>query len=215
MLSAIFLYGSRARGDAGLDADTDILGVSMEDSFRKISLNNVNIHCYPQEYLICRSQEGDLFLLHLATEAVALYDPNDVLSKIRRKFVYKVDYVAEMDEALGVFNWLKGRIDAGQQIGARSTRAFFWAVRTLLIARSAEMRMPAFSSAKLGEISCVDGVEELLNQKRAVQVGKRELGLLLKVIEESAQYQTANGRSLDFGAKRTGPAVLGLVGKYL
>ena len=83
MAVSILLYGSRARGDAHDKSDVDLLGIKTDGSitFRK-EQKGVTLHEYPFSYLEEKAKSGDLFLLHIVSEALPLSDDLNLLKSL-------------------------------------------------------------------------------------------------------------------------------------
>lgn len=156
MTAAVILYGSRARGDARPESDVDLLVAKVRGSPEapKI-LDGASIHFYPQDWLMRRAEQGDLFVAHVVTEGVGLYDPGDFLQRLRSGFTLKHSYKRERDVAAGVVRLLISR-DWGFENNLR--RRYFWALRTIGAAISAESGKPVFSSVALEQSLGIPGI---------------------------------------------------------
>src|SRR6516225_10395691 len=76
--TALFLYGSHARGDAEETSDVDVLQVTPSHT-APYTVGRVNVTCYTLEQLLRLARHGSLFARHLVEEALPLADPQDVL----------------------------------------------------------------------------------------------------------------------------------------
>lgn len=89
--TALFLYGSHARGDAGESSDVDILQVTPTHT-APYALGRVNVTCYTAEQLLRLARRGGLFARHLVDEALPLADPNDMLGALKSAYVRPLSY---------------------------------------------------------------------------------------------------------------------------
>ena len=84
--TALLLYGSHARSDAGQTSDVDILQVTPIHT-SPYAIGRINVTCYTLDQLLRLARTGGLFARHLTFEALALTDPDDVLGKIKSAYV--------------------------------------------------------------------------------------------------------------------------------
>ena len=96
-VKALLLYGSRARRESQSKSDIDLLAVTaMPVKLKTVTQNDVTISICHQAEIIRHAQGGDLFVLHIVTEAKVLFDWNSVLPSIQAAFRYKDDYSREI-----------------------------------------------------------------------------------------------------------------------
>ena len=166
------LYGSRARGDAADDADVDLLAITSDTRPVNTVRGNLTMSCYPLDDMIRGSRNGDLFALHIASEAKVLYDDGGVFQKITAAFKYRDDYDREIKLVSDV-GWFLVRNSHRFSDHARFNQKLSWCTRTILIARAANQRRPLFSAAALAEFSGSPDVVTLISSKMrsAVDVG--------------------------------------------
>lgn len=98
--TALFLYGSHARGDACEVSDVDILQVTPTHT-APYSVGRVNVTCYTLDQLLRIARRGGLFALHLVEEAMPLVDPQDVLGTLKSAYVHPADYDGVKREVCG------------------------------------------------------------------------------------------------------------------
>ncbi len=98
--TALFLYGSHARGDAQETSDVDILQVTPTHT-APYTVGPVNVTCYTLEQLLRLARQGGLFARHLIEEALPLVDPHDVLGVLKSAYVRPLDYDAVKTEVCG------------------------------------------------------------------------------------------------------------------
>lgn len=154
---AIFLYGSKARGDDDRFSDTDLLGVSFDGPITKaFDSIGVSLHVYPLDWLREQAANGSLFLLHLATEARPLFDPKRMLDEVRSSFSFKQSYSKEIE--IGCRVVASSLAIAPLAFSERLRKRYFWGLRTALMASSAEDREPKFSSMSLEEKFSIAGL---------------------------------------------------------
>jgi predicted nucleotidyltransferase len=98
--TALFLYGSHARGDAQETSDVDVLQVTPAHT-APYSVGRVNVTCYTLEQLLRIAGRGGLFARHLVEEALPLADPKDVLGTLRSAYVHPLHYHEVKREVCG------------------------------------------------------------------------------------------------------------------
>jgi predicted nucleotidyltransferase len=198
-ISAIFLFGSRARGDHERGSDTDLLLVTAEDAPRHNTIGNLSTFLYPRKKLEADAASGDLFVCHLVREAKAVHDPLNQLQELRGQFRLRRSYAREIEQAtdLGWFldqhaNLLNSRI---------VSRRMIWCVRTILIARSAERGTPIFAPAELARSTTSQAANGLLSdrhQHRPDAIMRKRFRQFL--LEEATQPNVSNDWSItEFG----------------
>jgi predicted nucleotidyltransferase len=89
--TALFLYGSHARGDAQDTSDVDVLQVTPTHT-APYAIGRVNVTCYTLDQLLRIARRGGLFARHLIEEALPLADPKDVLGTLKLAYVQPLDY---------------------------------------------------------------------------------------------------------------------------
>jgi hypothetical protein len=160
---ALILYGSKARGDARLNSDVDLIFASDDDELGSPSqANGVSVHRYPKGWLEKESVAGNLFAYHVAFEGIGLEDPQDFLSRLRDLFQRKASYAEDIGIAALVLKMLIER-DWTHNFDAR--RRFFWALRTVLIGASAEAGTPIFSAESMERLSAIAGLAALVQER--------------------------------------------------
>jgi len=168
-VSAIALFGSRARGDHEPASDTDLLLITSEPAPRHLSRGNLSLSFYPYDDLIVRAQRGDLFVCHVVKEAKVIYDNDGHLDNLRSSFQLRKSYSPEVQQASDL-GWFLARFGQILDDPALVTRRIAWCVRTILIARSAESGNPVFSIEALTEFSGLPSVRGLIRQKAESRV---------------------------------------------
>lgn len=144
--SALFLYGSHARGDAQEVSDIDVLQVTPTHT-APYSVGRVNVTCYTLDQLLRIARGGGLFARHLIEEAIPLADPEDMLGALKSEYVRPLNYDRVKKEVCGCapllditepeFN------DNAEGLGSLVTyliRTYFYAIAFDQGARSFSMR---------------------------------------------------------------------------
>jgi hypothetical protein len=98
--TALFLYGSHARGDAEETSDVDVLQVAPTHT-PPYAVGRVNVTCYTFEQLLRLARRGGLFARHLVEEALPLADPQDVLAVLKSAYVRPLAYDGAKKEVCG------------------------------------------------------------------------------------------------------------------
>lgn len=161
MKAAILLYGSRARGDDRIDSDIDIIVSEVSGGLRQPwQSSGLSVHFYPQKFLIDSAKNGDLFAGHLAYEAVAIYDDGGFLNTLKNNFKLKASYRVEKRIAEATLRLLLSR---DWQFSDHIRRRYFWALRTLGIASSAEKGELRYSSEDIERELGVAGIARHIN----------------------------------------------------
>ncbi len=146
-VSAILLFGSRAREDNGRGSDTDLLLISPPGTPQHKSIGHLSMFFYPWEKLTNDAREGDLFVCHIVREAKPVFDPLGQLDQLRSKFRLRTSYAREIAHArdLGWFLDHHARALNSNLV----VRRMVWCIRTILIARLAERGTPVFAPLEL------------------------------------------------------------------
>ena len=181
MNTSILLYGSRARGDAGLLADYDILVAPATGGLRSPRhFGAVSIHVYPQDWLLDEARNGSLFIMHLVREALPMFDPSGFLDKLQLQFRRRENYAGDRKlSSLIIMLLLSSRWQRDDYLVSR----MFWAMRTLVIAHSADFStQPGFSHDQLELHSGISGLSRVLSDRTQISA---------KLVENIA-YQLVN-----------------------
>ena len=83
-VSAILLFGSRAREDNSRGSDTDLLLISPPGEPQHKAIGHLSMFFYPWEKLAADARDGDLFVCHIVHEAKPVFDPLGQLDDLRR-----------------------------------------------------------------------------------------------------------------------------------
>ncbi|MFG1275174.1 hypothetical protein [Xanthobacter flavus] len=134
--------------------------INLEDETRHVSIGHLSLFVYPWRRLEQDAQSGDLFTCHLVKEAKALVDPDNYLAQLRRLFRFRQSYQKEIDQAsdLGWYLVLFG----DELNSALLAKRVLWCIRTVLIARSAEQRVPVFAPQELAKQTRSQPARDLL-----------------------------------------------------
>lgn len=178
-VSAVLLFGSKARADHSAKSDTDLLFVTDEVESHHVSKGDVSMFFYPEKKLISEALSGDLFVCHIVSEAKEIYDPKKFLAVLRNQFVFRVTYNATISQAVDL-GWFLVRY--GEFLNqSLLLKRIVWCVRTILIARSAEMRQPLFAPERLASLARSEAAAQLLLRRHEV-FDQREARQLLEQV---------------------------------
>jgi predicted nucleotidyltransferase len=89
--TALFLYGSHARGDAKDTSDIDILQVTPAHTV-PYTIGYFNVTCYTPDQLLRLARRGALFARHLISEAEPIVDPEHLLRSLKSAYVAPQNY---------------------------------------------------------------------------------------------------------------------------
>ncbi|WP_370282678.1 nucleotidyltransferase domain-containing protein [Pseudooceanicola sp.] len=129
MPKALILFGSAARGTQTPDSDVDLLAIGSERYASSSKSNGVEIQSYSEEGFFHLAETGDPFGAHIAMEAVAISDPDSLLSAFRESFRLRESYATESGHAFELAKFLLefgGRFEDQHLVAKRIA----WCVRT-------------------------------------------------------------------------------------
>ena len=212
MVKAVLLYGSKARRDHDRLSDTDLLGICSYGEIEKpFDQNGVSFHIYPQDWLNEQAASGSLFLLHIVTEAVAIFDPTDALSDLKSRFSYRASYHQDNEIGSRVVAAVIGLDEP--EFSPIMRKRYFWGLRTTLMADAAERRLPIFSADALERASGVSGLAPHIKARADASFSECQHfgGLILErvgnFVAKSNEEKEKNLRFLfDFGGVGTATA---------
>src|SRR4051812_15822449 len=107
--------------------------------------NRINFSYYPMGDILSLATQGDLFVLHIKTEAKVLYDAHEFFKKIDAFFHFKESYQKEIIQ-VSELGWFLISISSNKLDASMFNKRVAWCVRTILIAKSADNRNPVFSA---------------------------------------------------------------------
>lgn len=162
---ALLLFGSRARGDQNDSSDIDLLAVTENEKPAVTGPSKARLYQYSPSWLEAKAFDGDLFIWHLVSEALPIYDPTDRLGLLNKQFRFRSDYDEQISYASDIA-WMIVR--CGEQLPPRTANRWLaWSVRTISIARLAALRTPAFSANALAKALRYADISTLVSQKDA------------------------------------------------
>lgn len=161
---SLVLFGSRARGDYESGSDVDILAINKRGKIQTKNIKNINFIVYPKEYLKLKAINGDLFLLHLVSESIIIFDSENHFAEIKSLFNYRDNYNHDKQQATDIGYFLvryKSNFHNSHYLNKRMA----WCARTILIAKAAEQRLPIFSAKALAEFTNSYEVFKIIKNK--------------------------------------------------
>lgn len=181
-ISALFLFGSRARGDHLSDSDIDLLAASNVSEPTVTGMGPTTLYHYSAEWLATKAKHGDLFIWHIVSEAITIFDPDSVLIELQEAFQFAPSYEEEIRKASDV-GWAIASLS--DELDHRSiNRRLAWSVRTIAIARAAALKTPAFSASALAEVLGYPKIIQLVGQKDKSDLSKKPLDDFLDFLWE-------------------------------
>jgi hypothetical protein len=159
-VTAILLFGSRARRDEARGSDTDLLLVVPNGEPKHISRDNFSMFLYAWPKLVADAEQGDLFVCHLVKEAEPIFDPGNRLGQLRAAFRLRSDYADVIRHACDL-GWFLDRFGHELDTGIVARR-MIWCTRTILIAKSAQAGNPTFAPHALAAFSVSQAAADLL-----------------------------------------------------
>ena len=171
MIQAIILYGSRARNDGEPSSDVDLLGVAEDGRIQKpYDVDGLSFHVYPLQWMLENSVQGSLFLLHVASEAKAVFDPENTLELIRKSFEYKATYNTDIETGARIVFAVTSLDES--QFSDKMRARYFWGLRTAIMASAADQRQPRFASKLLEQFCGVDGLAAHIQGRRTATLSE-------------------------------------------
>ena len=191
-ITAVLLFGSRARGDNSRGSDTDLLLISPLGRPRHKSSGHLSMFFYPWANLLADAGQGDLFVCHLTMEAQPIFDPTRCLDQLRAEFKLRESYAREIRQASDV-GWFLDR-HADELDADIAARKMLWCVRTILIARSAERGQPVFAPTRLAATTSSKAAAWLLVRRHRWKVDSVSRHRFRRFLSEEAARPTLTGR---------------------
>ena len=172
-VSAILLFGSRAREDNSRGSDTDLLLVIPPGTPQHKSIGHLSMFFYPWEKLKADARDGDLFVCHIVREAKPVFDPLGQLDQLRSQFRLRTSYAREIAHARDL-SWFLDR-HVGALNSSVVVRRMVWCIRTILIARLAERGAPVFAPLELAKAAPTSAADLLaVRHQRRLDVTMRQ-----------------------------------------
>jgi len=195
-IAATLLFGSLARADHVQGSDTDLLMINLEDDRRNVSVGHLSLFIYPWRQLEDEARSGELFTCHLVQEAKPLVDPDGYLPRLQRAFQFRSSYEDDIELASDL-GWYLVRF--GEQLNSTLlAKRALWCVRTVLIARSAERRVPVFSPQQLAQATSSQPARDLLNGRHH----RRDADIVRKTLREFLEKETMSASYLKHADKK-------------
>lgn len=164
-IGAVALFGSRARGDETPTSDVDLLLVSTDRGPPlHTAMGQVSLTTYAFADLAEKAEHGDLFVWHCLFEGRAIHDPEHLFDDLRARFRLRASYASDIGHGAGV-GWLLAHFGQSMPNAALAARRATWAVRTILIAQSAESGTPKFAAQQLQALAPISETERLIRLK--------------------------------------------------
>ena len=155
--------------------------INLDDDTHHVSVGHLSLFVYPWHQLKQDAHDGDLFVCHLVREAKPLVDPDSYLAKLQQAFRYRSTYKDEIGRAAD-FGWYLVLFGEELNSSLLAKRAL-WCIRTILIARSAERRLPVFAPQLLAKETRSAAARELLSNRHRRRPGAAVRQLVRSFLE--------------------------------
>ncbi len=185
---SLMLYGSCARGDNQIDSDIDMLALYSEKYYKTSVFNKVNVVYYNQDLLSERMKAGNLFCLHLVKEGKIIYDSNNTLASILSKFIYKNEYNEEIKDASELAWFLISYANEFNNYLVFN-RKLSWCLRTIIIALSANKRLPVFSKTGMVNFVGDDTISAIINSKNSNKLFPDNLKIMSNFLNQRGYFK--------------------------
>jgi hypothetical protein len=163
MRASLILYGSRARGEAVHASDVDLILAEDGKLLRRPRISNgVSVHWYAKDWLRSEALAGNLFVYHVAFEGKSLVEGCDLLSDLQGTFQKRHSYKDDIETAALILRMV---LETDWKADRGLRQRYFWALRTMLICRSADLGTPKFSATALEGVVNIHGLAEHIHQR--------------------------------------------------
>ncbi|CFR30732.1 nucleotidyltransferase domain-containing protein [Yersinia frederiksenii] len=160
-IKCLALYGSCARGDQDASSDIDFFSIHDQNEYRMYINGNFNIALYPERKAFEIMRDGNLFALHIKEESRPIFN-QEMLNNLKDCFEYKDSYCEEISIASTLGRFILNEHNKIKNFALLNKR-LSWCVRTILIARSAEIKEPVFSKDDISrKFSCLKVNESVI-----------------------------------------------------
>lgn len=162
----IILFGSAARRENGPESDLDILVARDGGSVSSIKKDRVEVQITPMHTLIEDAKNGDLFMIHIAFEGVAISDPSGFFQELKEVCHIRRNYDDERNEARLLACYILsigGKFDGSYFLNKRLA----WCIRTIVISQAVEAGRIIFSPNGLRDFYSKMDIGNLLSLRRS------------------------------------------------
>ncbi|WP_447888294.1 anti-phage Hailong system nucleotidyltransferase HalB [Serratia fonticola] len=194
-IKCLALYGSCARGDQDASSDIDFFAIHDQNEYRMYINGNFNMALYPEKKAFEIMNDGNLFALHIKEESKSIFN-YELLNDLKDSFKYKDSYCEDISIASTL-----GRFIISEQKKIKNfallNKRLSWCVRTILIAKSADMKEPVFSKGDISKkFSClkVNGsvIDFLIELKKENTENKKAINFARVFLEHFAPINEYN-----------------------
>lgn len=171
--SAVALYGSVARGDAGPGSDVDVVVIA-ERSVEQRDDGELAVTSYEEGHLSSLADAGSLFVLHLKTEARILKDDTHAFERVFG--AWRAPSFERTREGMRAAASILDVTDEVRRMRSRQLAATaLFVLRSVLYLRCLELGRPTFAMHTVARVLDDEAVVGFLDRARAGSVTQGDL----------------------------------------
>jgi Polymerase beta, Nucleotidyltransferase len=165
-IEAAMLYGSRARGNATMQSDVDVLAI-VRDNPGSVSEGALVITAYRAGHLRTLADRGSLFVLHLVRDGRILHDPAGELAGILAAYRSPADPDRlGVELAAAASGLLAATAEERRAHGPAMRNLAYYVIRTAIYDRCAKRGKPEFDSVAAAAALGLEKLAPLIAARR-------------------------------------------------
>lgn len=177
----VMLYGSYARGTAGVDSDIDILHL-VSDRPRSYAHGAINVTEYLPSHLTAMATSGSLFALHLSTEGRVVCDRYGKIAEFRNAMAPRRTYDDLKTELSLITPIIDPTLDDARQYVRGLVRIATYLLRTVAYINCIERGIQTFDLARVAQLLCDDELIHVIKTRKRRHVTMPDLALASRVL---------------------------------